>query len=111
MAKILIDIPDEQIEKSLTESKFIHEDEGVKGHVDIMMLYTNGKLEFVDVSRRTEFYSCEYKVLPKGHGILVLDENKVKELQVKLSFSDSLKWLDDVSLSNATLMVIEADKE
>lgn len=61
--QILIDIPDEQIKKSLEESKYIHEDEGEKGSVNIAMLYTNARLEFVVVERKTDFYSCEYKML------------------------------------------------
>lgn len=60
--KIEIIIPDEQITKSLEESKYIHEDEGEKGCVHIMMLYTNKHLDFVDVSRKNDFYSCIYKV-------------------------------------------------
>lgn len=71
--KIVIDIPDEQIEKSLAESKYIHENEGEKGSVNIVLLYTNKKLEFVDISRKTDFYSLtdKYTVLPKGHGDLI----------------------------------------
>ncbi len=71
--QILIDIPDEQIEKSLAESKYIHENEGEKGSVNIVLLYTNKKLEFVDISRKTDFYSLtdKYTVLPKGHGRLI----------------------------------------
>ena len=68
--QIVIDIPDEQIKKSLEESKYTHEDEGEKGFVNIAMLYTNARLEFVDVERKTDFYSCKYKILPKGHGRL-----------------------------------------
>lgn len=64
--KIEIDIPEEQIKKSLEESKSIHEDEGEKGSVDIVMLYTNGRLDFVDVARKTDFYSCVYKILPES---------------------------------------------
>ena len=63
--QIVIDIPEEQIKKSLEESKSIHEDEGEKGSVDIVMLYTNGRLDFVDVSRKKDFYSCNYKILQK----------------------------------------------
>ncbi len=63
---IVIDIPEEQIKKSLEESKYIHEDEGEKGFVNITLLYTDGQLEFVDVERKTDFYSCKYKILPKG---------------------------------------------
>jgi hypothetical protein len=71
--KIVIDIPDEQIEKCLEESKYIHENEGEKGSVDIVLLYTNKKLEFVDISRKNDFYSLtdKYTVLPKGHGRLI----------------------------------------
>lgn len=63
--KIEIDIPEEQIKKSLEESKSIHEDEGEKGSVYIVMLYTNGRLDFVDVSRKKDFYSCNYRILQK----------------------------------------------
>ena len=69
--QIVISIPDEQVKKSLEESKNINEDEGVKGSVHIVMLYTNARLEFVDVERKTDFYSCEYKILPKEHGDLI----------------------------------------
>lgn len=71
--QIVIDIPDEQIKKCLEESKYIHEDEGEKGGVHIVLLYTNQKLEFVDISRKTDFYSLtdRYTVLPKGHGRLI----------------------------------------
>ncbi len=82
--QIVIDIPEEQIKKSLEESKYIHEDEGEKGSVHIEMLYTNGQLDFVDVSRKTDFYSCKYKILPKGHGRLI-DANKLNRKK-KYSF-------------------------
>lgn len=77
---IVIDIPDEQIEKSLAESKYIHENEGEKGSVHIAMLYTNAQLEFVDVERKTDFYSCEYKILPKGHGRIIDTEYFLEEV-------------------------------
>lgn len=78
--KIVIDIPDEQIEKSLAESKYIHENEGEKGSVNIVLLYTNKKLEFVDISRKTDFYSLtdKYIVLPKGNGDLI-DRRELKK--------------------------------
>lgn len=71
--QIVIDIPDEQIEKSLEESKYIHENEGEKGSVHIVLLYTNKKLEFVAISRKTDFYDLthKYTILPKGHGDLI----------------------------------------
>lgn len=74
--KLIIDIPDEQIEKCLEESKYIHEDEGEKGSVNIVLLYTNKKLEFVDISRKTDFYSLtdKYAVLPEGHYEDILDK-------------------------------------
>ena len=64
--KLIIDIPDEQIKKSLEESKYINEDEGEKGSVDIVLLYTNKKLEFVVISRKTDYYSLtdKYTILP-----------------------------------------------
>lgn len=75
--QIVIDIPEEQVKKSLEESKYINEDEGEKGSVHIVMLYTNAQLEFVDVARNTDFYSCKYKILPKGHGRLI-DADKIR---------------------------------
>jgi ribosomal protein S18 len=83
--QILIDIPDEQIKKSLEESKHIHEDEGEKGSVHIAMLYTNAQLEFVDVERKTDFYSCEYKILPKEHGRLI-DADYLKDVSLLHNF-------------------------
>lgn len=66
--KIVLDIPEEQIEKCLVESKYIHENEGEKGSVNIVLLYTNKELEFVGISRKTDFYSLtdKYTILPKG---------------------------------------------
>ena len=97
--QIVIDIPEEQIKKSLEESKSIHEDEGEKGSVHIVMLYTNGRLDFVDVSRKEDFYSCEYKILPKGHGDLI----DVSEY-FKKEFGDAREFLDKATT------IIEADK-
>lgn len=109
--QILINIPDEQIEKSLAESKNIHEDEGEKGSVDIVLLYTNGQLDFVDVSRKTDFYSCKYEILPKSHGrILIVSEDVIKEEQIPFDFSFQ-KWVDEVGLSNATISIIDADRK
>ena len=89
--KLLVEIPENQIEKSLAESRFIHEDEGVKGHVDVMMLYTNGKLEFVDVSRKTDFYSCGYQILPDDCEILT--KEAYEDLCARASMSEQEKWL------------------
>jgi hypothetical protein len=88
--KLLVEIPEEQIEKSLAESKFIHEDEGVKGHVDVIMLYTNGKLEFVDVSRKTDFYSCGYQILPDDCEILTREA--YEDLCKRASMSEQERW-------------------
>lgn len=88
--QILIDIPDEQIKKSLEESKYIHEDEGEKGSVNIAMLYTNARLEFVDVERKTDFYSCEYKMLPKEHGRLI-DADYLKDVSLLHNFHGNNK--------------------
>ena len=78
--QIVINIPDEQIKKSLEESKYILEDEGEKGSVNIVMLYTNGQFDFVDVSRKTDFYSCKYKVLPKDHGRLIDADKAISKI-------------------------------
>ena len=110
--QIVIDIPDEQVKKSLEESKSIHENEGEKGHVDIMMLYTNGRLDFVDVSRKTDFYSCEYKILPKGHGRLCdldaalkcVNDDSVEDCDAKWQAIGLFEW------AMAKRVVIEADK-
>ena len=50
-------------------------------------------------------------VLPKGHGrLFILDEELAKEFFTSFSFSCQ-KWISEVGISNATLKVIEADKE
>ena len=48
--------------------------------------------------------------LPKGHGrLIILSEDAVKREQMPLSFSCQ-NWINEVSLSNATVAIIEADK-
>lgn len=66
--QVLLNIPDEQISKSLEESKYIHEDEGEKGSVEIDLLYTNKNLDFIDIVRKKDFYSLrdQYKIFPNG---------------------------------------------
>lgn len=107
--QILIDIPDEQIKKSLEESKYIHEDEGEKGSVHITMLYTNAQLEFVAVERKTDFYSCEYKILPKEHGMMKdVDADKEHVCYVcSCTTDDVLQALDNSYAST----IIEAESE
>lgn len=106
--QIVIDIPDEQIKKCLEESKYIHEDEGEKGRVRIVLLYTNQKLEFVDISRKTDFYSLtdRYTVLPKGHGRLI-DEKDILDTE-----NNSGGWYDLVDMPEyiaGVKAIIEAD--
>lgn len=49
--------------------------------------------------------------LPKGQGrLIILSENAIKREQMPLSFSCQ-NWISDVGLSNATVTIIEADKE
>ncbi len=49
--------------------------------------------------------------LPKGHGrLIILSEDAVKREQTPLSFSCQ-NWISEVGLSNATVAIIEADKE
>ena len=105
--QIVIDIPDEQINKSLEESKYIHEDEGEKGFVNIAMLYTNAQLEFVDVERKTDFYSCEYKILPKGHGDLI-DRS---DLMPDSDYEDGTFYAVSIGAINGAPTIVEADKE
>jgi len=134
--QILIDIPDEQIEKCLEESKYIHENEGEKGSVNIVLLYTNKKLEFVDISRKTDFYSLtdKYTVLPKGHGRLIdADEYKehlyacetngrplhIMELDERLATVDDVPTIieadkaesEDKSCSNCKYWLLDVNKE
>lgn len=104
--KIVIDIPEEQIKKSLEESKYTLEDEGVKGFINIMMSYTNRQLDFVVVSRKTDFYSCEYKMLPKGHGRLV-DANNITFSH----FFDAGDYAQAMRGIYEAKTIIEADKE
>lgn len=108
--QIVINIPEEQIKKSLEESKYINEDEGEKGCVNIAMLYTNAQLKFVDVERKTDFYSCEYKILPKGHGRLVDADELLKEKRCFEDFDgDTFNIIHEETVINAS-DVIEADK-
>lgn len=108
--EIVIDIPDEQIEKSLAESKYIHENEGEKGSVNIVLLYTNKKLEFVDISRKTDFYSLtdKYTVLPKGHGDLI-DADDIALIDEQFYVPSDYYVAE--SAINDTPTIIEADKE
>ena len=49
--------------------------------------------------------------LPKGHGrLIILSEDAVKREQTPLDFSCQ-NWISEVGLSNATVAIIEADKE
>jgi hypothetical protein len=49
--------------------------------------------------------------LPKGHGrLMILSEDKLKENQINLD-SSCQKWISEVGLSNATVAIIEADKD
>ena len=103
--QIVIDISEEQIKKSLKESKYVLEGEGIKGFVDIAMLYTNGRLEFVDIERREDFYSCNFMPLPKGHGRLI-------DADAYIDKHEECGWLDDIELNEfntITPTVIEAD--
>ncbi|HAH18427.1 MAG TPA: hypothetical protein DCL29_05400 [Eubacterium sp.] len=52
-----------------------------------------------------------FDVIPKGHGrLMILSEDRLKENQMNLDFSFQ-KWIDEVGLSNATVAIINADKE
>lgn len=50
-------------------------------------------------------------IFPKGHGrLFILDEEKAKKYFTKFSFSLQ-DWISEIGISNATIKVIEADKE
>lgn len=94
--QIVIDIPEEQIKKSLKESEYVFEDEGIKGFVNIVMQYTNGRLEFVDVERRKDFYSCNFTPLPKGHGVLKDVTNLMRGLYTDIQTTEETFTSSDV---------------
>lgn len=49
--------------------------------------------------------------LPKGHGrLFILDEKVAKKYLTKFSFSLQ-DWISEVGISEATLKIIEADKD
>lgn len=49
--------------------------------------------------------------LPEHHGrLIILSESKMKENQIHLDFS-SQNWISEVGLSNATVAIIESNKE
>lgn len=51
------------------------------------------------------------KLIPKSHGrLLILSEDAVKREETPLSFSCQ-NWISEVGLSNATVAIIEAEKE
>lgn len=49
--------------------------------------------------------------LPKGHGrLIILSEDAVKRKQTHLNLSCQ-SWISEIGLSEATVAIIEADKE
>ena len=49
--------------------------------------------------------------LPEHHDrLIIISEDRLKENQLNLDFSCQ-KWISEVGLSNATVSIIEADKE
>ena len=107
--KLIIDIPDEQIEKSLKESEYVLEDEGIKGFVNIVMLYTNRRLEFVDIERREDFCSCNFTPLPKGHGRLIDAEELLNTFWTYCHEGD-FGYHQAEDLIKSKKAIIEADK-
>lgn len=64
-----------------------------------------------DLKETTYFAIANGTVLPKGHGrLFILDEEKAKKYLTNFSFSCQ-SWISEVGISEATLKVIEADKE
>lgn len=74
-------------------------------------LFDNGVDNYNDVAVDMAKAIRKGTVLPKGHGrLFILDEEKAKNFFTKFSFS-SQDWISEVGISNATIKVIEADKE
>ena len=111
--QIVIDIPEEQIKKSLKESEYVLEGEGIKGFVNIVMLYTNGRLEFVDIERREEFYSCNFMPLPKGHGRLIDVNDLLDDINLEdNNYNRDVNTGEIITLENIDRIptIIKADK-
>lgn len=110
--QIIIEIPDEQIKKSLKESEYVLEDEGIKGFVNIAMLYTNGRLEFVDIERREDFYSCNFTPLPKGHG-RIIDESKINKVYTYTdkAIANNIKAISTIITGTDAPTIIEKESE
>jgi hypothetical protein len=68
--QIVIDIPDEQIEKSLNQSQYIKAG-CEKGFANIILHFDNRQLTDIFITRKNDYCRCDYKLLPKGHGRLV----------------------------------------
>lgn len=74
-------------------------------------LFDNGVDNYDDVAVDMAKAIRKGTVLPKGHGrLFIFDEEKAKNFFTKFSFS-SQDWISEVGISNATIKVIEADKE
>lgn len=81
--------------------------------IDISEDYYNFIKSNEDRFSGSRIYDCVLNgtVLPKEHGrLFILDEELAKKFFTSFSFSCQ-KWISEVGISNATLKVIEADKE
>ena len=66
---------------------------------------------FRDVPQESVLVIANGTPLPKGHGrLMILSEDTVKRNQTLFAFSCQ-NWIREVGLSNATVTIIEADKE
>ena len=73
-------------------------------------LFDNGD-EYVADMRRACVAIRKGTPLPKGHGrLMILSEDEVKREQTPLNFSCQI-WISEAGLSNATVAIIDADKE
>lgn len=76
--------------------------------------------EYKKISNSNPSYADDFSIyyavkngipIPKGHGrLLILSEDAIKREQVPLGFSCQY-WISEGGLSNATVAIIEADKE
>ena len=73
-------------------------------------LFDNGD-EYVADMRRACVAIRNGTPLPKGHGrLMILSEDAIKENLINLDCSCQ-KWISEISLSNATVAIIETESE
>jgi len=78
---------------------------------EYMLIKQKMELNVGGVTSEAEQIIANGILLSKGHGrLMILSENEVKRELTSLNFSCQ-NWISEVGLWNATLAIIEADKE